>query len=95
MIESLRDLGSELIVLGDFNSRWYEQRSNVRDLADNLDLSTWNPSESGLGTYKSAEGKRLDWILVSRQLEFVDYSVVPDIVADHLLVSATVRYRGE
>jgi endonuclease/exonuclease/phosphatase family metal-dependent hydrolase len=41
-------------------------------------------------TYNS---KRLDWILVSSDLEFVDYHVVNDELSDHRLVVTTLRWK--
>ena len=95
MIAALSDLESELIIMGDLNSRWSDKRSHVRDLAQGLGLEAHDPDAADLGTYKSTTGKRLDWILVSPRLEFVEYKVLPDVVADHLAVYAEIRYRGE
>lgn len=95
MIAALSDLNSELIIMGDLNSRWSDKRSHVRDLANRLGLDAYDSDAADLGTYKSTTGKRLDWILVSPRLEFIEYKVLPDIVADHLAVYAEIRYRGE
>jgi len=95
MVAALSALKSELIILGDLNSRWSDKRSHVRDLAEGLGLEAYDPDAADLGTYKSTTGKRLDWILVSPRLEFVEYKVPPDVVADHLAVYAEIRYRGE
>ena len=53
------------------------------------------PDHDGLGTYKKTTGKRLDWILVSRDLEFRKHEVLPDVVADHFAVFAELAYRGQ
>ena len=37
--------------------------------------------------------KRLDWILISEELEFVSYQVLPDIVSDHLPLIVEIRQR--
>ena len=95
MIAALSDSKSELIIMGDLNSRWSDKRSHVKDLAKGLGLEAFDPDAVDLGTYKSITGKRLDWILVSPRLEFVEYKVLSDIVADHLAVYAEIRYRGE
>ncbi|NNK32083.1 MAG: hypothetical protein HKP02_03105, partial [Xanthomonadales bacterium] len=36
------------------------------------------------------KGARLDWILVSPGLEFLNYYVVPDVVSDHYAVAADI-----
>lgn len=95
MIAALSDLDSEVIILGDINSQWSDKQPHVKELAEGLGLTAFDPEMSGLGTYKSADGKRLDWILISSGLEFANYEVLPDIVADHLPVIAEIRHRGE
>ena len=60
---------------------------------DGLDLIAYDPHSDALGTYKKTDGRRLDWILVSRDLQFVEYRVLPDKLSDHLAVFAEVRVR--
>jgi endonuclease/exonuclease/phosphatase family metal-dependent hydrolase len=67
----------------------------VKRLADELDLHAYEPDKEGMGTYGGRDGKRLDWILISRELEFINYRLLPDIVSDHLAVYAEIRPRGE
>jgi hypothetical protein len=69
--------------------------AHVRMLADKLNLRAFQPEARGLGTYKDSTGKRLDWILITQELEFVDYRVLPDVVADHLAVYAEIIFRGQ
>jgi len=94
MITVLSKLDSDLIIMGDLNSEWFDERPHVRYLAKGLGLEAYNPDGPGLGTFKSQDGKRLDWILISSRLEFVEYKVLPDVVADHLAVYAEIQYRG-
>jgi endonuclease/exonuclease/phosphatase family metal-dependent hydrolase len=88
LIEELKDSESPLIVMGDLNSRWDQKRSHVQQLAEQLELTAYEPQNDSLGTYKSTDGKRLDWILVSGDLIFSRYEVLPEIVSDHLAVYA-------
>ena len=88
LVEELKDTKPPLIVLGDFNSRWDQKRSHVQQLAHALELKAYEPENDLLGTYKKTDGKRLDWILVSHDLTFSRYEVLPDIVSDHLAVYA-------
>jgi endonuclease/exonuclease/phosphatase family metal-dependent hydrolase len=53
-------------------------------------LRAYRPAAQELGTYKGT--KRLDWILISQELSFVDYTVLPDVVSDHLAVLATIGW---
>jgi endonuclease/exonuclease/phosphatase family metal-dependent hydrolase len=88
LIEELRNTESPLIVMGDLNGRWDQKRSHVQQLAQALELKAYEPQNDLLGTYKKTDGKRLDWILVSHDLTFSRYEVLPDIVSDHLAVYA-------
>ena len=83
-----------LAVLGDFNATWEGQRSPVRDLAERLDLVTTQPHRRVPSTYPTLR-RRLDWILVSRDVELVGYHVlVDDRLSDHRAVIADVRVRA-
>jgi len=88
MIDDLQALETPLIILGDFNADWSRDDSPVRVLASALGLHVFRPATQELGTYKGSE--RLDWILISEELSFVDYAVLPDIVSDHLAVLARI-----
>jgi endonuclease/exonuclease/phosphatase family metal-dependent hydrolase len=82
-----------LIIAGDMNGEWTKEGSAVRILAERFNLTPYRPEAEGLGTYKSIAGKRLDWILISKELEFVSYNVLPDVLSDHLAVVAEIAYR--
>ena len=92
MVSGLSQLDGPLIVLGDLNSEWLDDTSHVRLLAEKLNLRAFDPEGDGLGTYKKPTGKRLDWILISQELEFRTYKVLPEIVADHFAVYAEIIY---
>lgn len=94
LLETLGAIDTPLVLMGDMNSYWDAQRSHVRQLAEGLELRAFEPETEGLGTYKSRDGKRLDWILISEELDFVDYRVLPDSVSDHLAVLARLRFRA-
>lgn len=95
LIDDLETLDTPLIVAGDFNSEWADERSQVRQLADSLQLTVFEPGAGDLGTYHGTDGKRLDWILISRDLKFVEYRVLTDKVSDHLAVYAAIGIDGE
>ena len=78
-----------LIVAGDFNAERQTLGSPVRRLADEAGLQAWLPTATDLGSYDGGED-RLDWILISEQLRFVDYRVVTDVVSDHRAVIAVI-----
>ena len=89
MEEVLKDISGPLVILGDFNADATTERSAVRYLADQFELQLYEPTATNLGTYGST-GRRLDWILLSPELRFVEHVVWPDVVSDHRAVSAEV-----
>lgn len=95
MIRALAEIRNPLIIAGDMNSEWSDENSPVQMLVQGLELKAHKPEQPDLGTYKSMSGKRLDWILISKQLQFVEYAVVPDIVSDHHAVRAEIGLLGE
>jgi endonuclease/exonuclease/phosphatase (EEP) superfamily protein YafD len=86
----LSAMDGPLIVMSDFNTSWSSDESTLRLLADRLRLKVFQPGAPGLATYPDDDA-RLDWILVSHELDFVDHQVYPDIVSDHLAVVAELR----
>ena len=91
LAEALVARANPLIVMGDFNSDWSADEQVVRALAERADLHVYRPDAVDLPTYSG--GKRYDWILVSRHLEFVSLEVLPDILSDHSAVMAEIRMR--
>jgi endonuclease/exonuclease/phosphatase family metal-dependent hydrolase len=90
MAEALSKRNNPMIILGDFNSDWFSEESVVQELADKAQMKVYEPHADNLHTYVKG-GKRLDWILISNELEFVSYKVLPDIISDHLAVAAEVK----
>jgi len=82
LIEMMRERNRPMIVMGDFNADWSDKDRTVQLIASELALNAFNPTGKGqiAATYSD---KRLDWILVSNELEFRDYQVVSDVVSDH------------
>ncbi|MGB5278168.1 MAG: endonuclease/exonuclease/phosphatase family protein [Gammaproteobacteria bacterium] len=80
-----------LIIAGDFNSNWFAQESTVRRLAENAGMSAYKPLVPGLQTYQSRH--RYDWILISSELAFVSYRVLPDLISDHQAVVAEISLK--
>jgi len=87
--EVLAGRNNPMIIMGDFNSDWFADEQVVRALAERSGLHVYRPDAKDLGTYNSS-GRRLDWILISEELEFSNYQVLPDLLSDHLAVVATI-----
>ena len=82
LIALMRERDRPMIVMGDFNADWNGKDTTVRLIAAELALKAFNPTAEGQNTLPW-RGKRLDWILVSSELEFREYQVVSDAVSDH------------
>ncbi len=80
------------IILGDFNSEWFSRDSVVKQLAERAQLKVYQPDAKNLHTYLKQGGKRLDWILISNELAFVNYEVLSDVISDHQVVMAAVSW---
>lgn len=94
MMEVLANRKNPIIILGDFNSDWFNEASVIHDLARQCRLHVYQPMANDLGTYNS-NGRRLDWILLSTDLEFRNYTVLPEVVSDHYAVVAEVAFRNK
>jgi len=96
MAEALAHHVRPLVVMGDLNAAWGRHgRGDVARLARALDLHAWEPTRP-LGTYPSGHPwRRIDWILLSSELQFVSYATVPPVswMSDHRGVVADVTLR--
>jgi endonuclease/exonuclease/phosphatase family metal-dependent hydrolase len=82
-----------LVVLGDFNCSWSEEALPFRPLARHLGLRAYQPHRHG-PTYPSRRPwRRIDWILISPELEFAGYRTLRNAISDHLGVVAELRLR--
>lgn len=88
--EALAAREHPMIILGDFNSEWFSDESVVKALAEEAQLKVYEPQAENMRTYVSRD-RRFDWILISSELEFVSYKVLPDVISDHLAVVAEVK----
>lgn len=86
----LPDITPPVIILGDFNTDWSSEDSSLKTIVATGNLKVYQPESTQLGTYKKGK-HRLDWILISKELEFVSYQVPQDILSDHQPVQAAVR----
>ena len=83
-----------IVLMGDLNCEWHNEQDALRLIARGLDLRCYQPEAQGWATFPAGKPRRrIDWILISPELEFVDYALWPDRVSDHLGVAAAVRWR--
>jgi len=79
-----------IIIMGDFNSIWSNKNSSVKKICSALNLKAYSPDAKNLSSFPLTD-KRIDWILVSDQLEFVSYTALQDNVSDHLAVISEIK----
>ncbi|MBT8422302.1 MAG: endonuclease/exonuclease/phosphatase family protein [Gammaproteobacteria bacterium] len=94
LIESVSDRNRPLIVMGDFNTRWQGRRNVLPRLTQALNLQAYEPDSkehASLPMFK----RRVDWILVSPEFEFVSYETLSDVVSDHRPVVAEIALRRD
>ena len=79
-----------LIMMGDFNCEWAAKEPTLRILAEALNLQAYRPEAFDMKTYPKSK-RRLDWILISPEFEFITYDVVQDTISDHCGVIADLK----
>ena len=91
IIEILSARMNPTIIMGDFNSEWFAETSVIQEMAKKMRFITYKPDSSDHNTYKN---KRLDWILITNELEFVNYQVLADTLSDHAMIMADIRFNN-
>lgn len=98
--QQIRRLADELghhhcprVILGDLNCSWQLEPHSMQLLVRHLGLRAFQP-EIPAPTYPSHRPRfRLDWILISDELDFSTYQTVDVPLSDHLAVVADLRLR--
>jgi len=90
LVEKLSERKNAVIVMGDFNCEWTGREPTLRTLANKLKLRTYEPKSAEMKTFPKLK-IRIDWILVSPEIEFETCEVIPDVVSDHLGVIARLK----
>lgn len=85
LIASLESEEGFFVIMGDFNMEW---SSTLSELCKELSIKAYQPEETTVTFPKSQ--KRLDWILISEELDFADYTVHTQPLSDHYAVSAEI-----
>lgn len=91
MVEILSARVHPTIIMGDFNSEWLADASVIRALANKTRFLSYKPESADYNSYKN---KRLDWILITKELEFINYQVLPDTISDHAMIVADISFKN-
>ena len=76
------------IILGDFNSEWLSEENVIQEFAEHGRYRAYQPEVDAFHSYSN---KRLDWALISNELEFTDYYVADEELSDHKPVVVQLR----
>lgn len=94
LVERLAERQRPLVVLGDLNCCWQREPKSMELLTRTLGLRAYRP-EHRAPTYPAHRPRRrLDWILISKQLTYGAYRRVPTPLSDHLGVMADLALRA-
>ncbi|MHC4943447.1 MAG: endonuclease/exonuclease/phosphatase family protein [Planctomycetota bacterium] len=91
MIQQIAEIEGPILIMGDMNCDWSKEPT-LELLSEALNLHTHQPEASDIATFPS-NGRRLDWIFISKHMEFETYEVLPDVLSDHLAVYASIKSR--
>lgn len=92
LIETLRSRDNPRIVMGDLNADFRPGSTLIPLLKRELELQTWDPEQKDV-TFPRFK-RRLDWVLVSKEIDIVSYEVLSDPVSDHRAVVAELVYKN-
>jgi endonuclease/exonuclease/phosphatase family metal-dependent hydrolase len=94
LVEEIGARGRPTIVLGDLASSFTDEEKTLRILATERGLIGFEPEEKGHETYPvGTPVRRVDWILVTPELEIRTQRVLEDPVSGHRAVIAEVAWR--
>jgi endonuclease/exonuclease/phosphatase family metal-dependent hydrolase len=95
-IAELRGRGPRpLVVMGDMNASWKEGAQSLGELARGLGLRPYLAPDAE-DTYPAGRHpwRRIDWILVSGDLDFRGYRTLDAVVSDHRAVVAEIAVKN-
>ncbi|MEX2525086.1 MAG: endonuclease/exonuclease/phosphatase family protein [Gammaproteobacteria bacterium] len=90
LVKELEARSRPVILMGDLNTEWAHRDGVIDYLMEALNLSVYRPDSEDIITFPGS-GRRIDWILVSSEFEFVDHKVLTDKLSDHRAVIADIR----
>ena len=92
MADALAERGARpLVVMGDMNAQWAGGTEAIGKLVDALRVRPYLRADARATYPAGSPSRRIDWILLSDDLEFVTYRTIEDVVSDHRGVIADVR----
>lgn len=94
MVHALIHRRRPLVILGDLNCCWHQEPESLELFEDTLGLRPFEPHRL-VPTFPSHRPRRrLDWVLVSSELDFVSHHTLSAPLSDHLVVVADLELRS-
>lgn len=90
IIDRLAGRKRPLVLMGDFNCGFCAKDPTLSMLAHGLNLRPHEPEATEMVSFPR-RNKRLDWIMISSELAFVEYRTLPEVLSDHRAVVATLK----
>jgi len=82
---------NNVVIAGDMNYDFSGKEVLLRSFVNNLDLRAYDPENQNLNTHPSwSPSKRIDWILTSKEVNFISYKTIRGRVSDHLAIFANL-----
>lgn len=83
--QAIRVRNKPTILAGDFNCDFFGKESSLRTLTQTMELKPYMNEGENLSTYPSWNPiKRIDWVLISKNMEFRLHETVTAQLSDHL-----------
>ena len=80
---------NQTVIAGDMNCGFLSKEASLRSFRDQLHLKAYDSENKNLNTSPSWNpSKRIDWILASREVNFISHKTISNRVSDHLAVFA-------
>lgn len=93
MVERLVYRRRPLVLLGDLNCCFEREPESMELLADTLGLRAYAPEEDAPTFPSRRPRRRLDWVLISEELEFSGHHTVHVPLSDHLVLVADLHLK--
>jgi len=87
LIAVLEERDNPVILMGDLNAD--SESEAIKSLIELLNLKAYKFKRDGLETF-ARFNKRFDWILISKDLEYVSYNVLSDDISDHSAIISEI-----
>lgn len=94
MIDFLARRDNPLIIMGDMNTGWNGRGQVLSRLAGALGLEAHRPQSREHISLPMLR-RRIDWIFISGELEFIGYETLAESISDHRAVIAEVALRQD